>query len=374
MSPLSGFLRRREPKLSPVAVPAGADPPPNRDESDAALDAVGSVLNVLGKLSFDVGEDSAESIRKSFERWSQHVLVGAPVGDRDADSNEAPRRDWPGVRQFVTGHRRREVEHVVNTIANLRKAVWAFIGAFARAVGEDGQSDAGLRTQIGKLEAAVKSNDTAALRREAMNAAEVVGAAIARRSERHRVQLGELAGHIRDLSLQLQDAKRAGQIDSLTKIHNRACFDEYLTKIAELTALFSQPVCLVMLDVDRFKSINDTCGHGVGDEALKAVADRLVRTFPRRGDLVARIGGDEFVVILRDIRIEDARVLTQRLVEAVRVVKIENQKQPFSLSVSAGVAEWRVGDTKDTWLARADVALYRAKQAGRDRWAEAPAP
>ncbi|HXN32821.1 MAG TPA: GGDEF domain-containing protein, partial [Polyangiaceae bacterium] len=325
----------------------------------------------LGKLSFDVGDEPAESIRKSFERWSQHVLVGAPVGERDPEATEAIRRDWPGVLQFVTGHRRREVDHVVKTMTDLRKTVWAFIGAFARAVGEDGQSDASIRTQIGKLEEAVKSNDTAALRREAMNAAELVGTAIERRSERHRVQLGELAGHIRDLSLQLQDAKRAGQMDSLTKLHNRACFDEYLTKIAELSALFSQPVCLVMLDVDRFKSINDTCGHGAGDEALKAVANRLVRTFPRRGDLVARLGGDEFVVVLRDIRIEDARVLAQRLVEAVRAVKVENQKQALPLSVSVGIAEWRSGDTQQMWLARADAALYRAKQAGRDRWAEA---
>jgi diguanylate cyclase len=370
VSPLSGFLRRREPKPTEVAA-SGPPPVPRPDDSEAALEAVGQVLNVLGKLSFDVGDEPADSIRKLFERWAQHVLVGAPIGERDRESTEAIRRDWPGMRQFVTTHRRREMEHVVKTVADLRKAVWAFIGAFARAVGEDGQSDASVRVQIGKLEAAIQSNDTAALRREAMSAAELVGAAIERRSERHRVQLGELAGHIRNLSLQLQDAKRAGQMDALTKIHNRACFDEYLTKIAELTALFSQPVCLVMIDVDRFKSINDTCGHGAGDEALKVVADRLVRTFPRRGDLVARLGGDEFVVVLRDIRIEDARGLAQRLVEAVRGVKIENQKKCIPISVSVGIADWRAGDTRQTWLARADAALYRAKQAGRDRWAEA---
>jgi diguanylate cyclase len=367
---LPGLLRRRESKPSPAA--AGVESaPPQRDESEAAIDAVGSVLNVLGKLSFDVGDEGAESIRKSFERWAQHVLVGAPVGERDPETSHTMRRDWPGVRQFVTGHRRREVEHVVTAIGDLRKTVWAFIHAFARTVGEDGQSDMSIRAQMGRLEAAVKSNDTAALRREATNAAELVGASIERRSERHRAQLGELAGHIRDLSSQLQEAKRAGQIDSLTKIHNRACFDEYITGVAELTSLFAQPACLIMLDVDRFKAINDTRGHGVGDETLKAVADRLVRTFPRRGDLVARFGGDEFMVVLRDIRIEDARVLAQRLVEAVRTVKIESQKQAAPLSVSVGVGEWRQGDTKETWLARADAALYRAKQAGRDRWAEA---
>ena len=69
---------------------------------------------------------------------------------------------------------------------------------------------------------------------------------------------------------------------------------------------------------------------------------------------------------------EDARSLAQRLVEAVRSVKIENQKKCIPISVSVGIAEWRVGDTKQAWLARADAGLYAAKQAGRDRWAESP--
>jgi GGDEF domain-containing protein len=70
----------------------------------------------------------------------------------------------------------------------------------------------------------------------------------------------------------------------------------------------------MMVDVDRFKEVNDSFGHGGGDAALKAVADRQTRCFPRRGDLVARCGGDEFAVVLRDVRPEEARMLAERLV------------------------------------------------------------
>ncbi|HLK40771.1 MAG TPA: GGDEF domain-containing protein [Polyangiaceae bacterium] len=342
-------------------------------EGEAALDSVGALLHVLGKVSFDIGDQDADSIRRTFERWAQHVLVGAPLGERGGEGPESSRgvrRDWGALRNFVASHRRREVAYVVKALTDLRKAAWAFIGAFARALGEDGQSDATVRAQLGRLEDAVRSNDTDALRREASSAIDLVGAAIEKRAERHRAQLGELASHIRNLSLELENAKKQGQMDAMTRIYNRACLDDYVARTSELCAVFTQPACLMMLDVDRFKQVNDVQGHAAGDEALKVVADRLVRLFPRRGDLVARFGGDEFAVVLRDVRLEDARMLAQRLVEAVRGSRFEHQGRQVVLSVSVGVAEWRMGDTSETWFARADAALYSAKQAGRDRWAD----
>ena len=364
-----GFLRRAAAAPAPPAAASGEFRTAREEaEAEAALDAVGSVLHVLGKVSFDIGDESADSIRKSFERWAQHVLIGAPIAERE-EGDEGVKRDWGALRNFVNGHRRREATYVVKTIGDFQKATWAFIGAFARALGEDGQSDQAVRAQLGRLQEAAKSKDTEALRREATNVVDVVGAALERRSARQRAQVGELAAHIRNLSVQLEEAKRSGQMDALTKLHNRACLDDYLARSAEIAVVFAQPACLMMVDVDHFKTINDTLGHGAGDDALRAVADRLVRIFPRRGDLVARFGGDEFAVVLRELRADDARALAARLVEAIRSVKVEHQGKAINLTVSVGVAEWRMGDTKESWTGRADKALYDAKRAGRDRWA-----
>ncbi len=376
-----GFLRRSAATAAAPSLPSGASgefrAAREEAEAEAALDAVGSVLHVLGKVSFDLGDESADSIRKSFERWAQHVLIGAPITERDDDADlpAGVKRDWGALRNFVNGHRRREAGYVVKTIGDFQKATWAFIGAFARALGEDGQSDQAVRAQLGRLQEAARAKDTEALRREATNVVDVVGAALERRSARQRAQVGELAAHIRNLSVQLEEAKRTGQMDALTKLHNRACLDDYLARTAEIAIVFAQPACVMMVDVDHFKTINDTFGHGAGDAALKGVADRLVRIFPRRGDLVARYGGDEFAVVLREIRADDARALAARLVETIRATKIEHDGKAISLTVSVGVAEWRMGDTRETWTVRADKALYEAKRAGRDRWAASvPSP
>ena len=92
----------------------------------------------------------------------------------------------------------------------------------------------------------------------------------------------------------------------------------------------------MMVDVDHFKEANDTFGHGGGDVALKAVADTLSRTFPRRGDLVARYGGDEFAVVLRGLRVDEARLLAERLVTSVRSTVTTHAGRPMKLTVSVG--------------------------------------
>jgi diguanylate cyclase len=125
-----------------------------------------------------------------------------------------------------------------------------------------------------------------------------------------------------------------------------------------------------MVDVDHFKRINDTFGHPAGDEALRRLADTIVRTFPRRTDFVARYGGEEFAVVLPQEGVETARILGARLLVNVRNQSIELGGTAVRLTISIGFAVLRPGEETASWVARADHALYRAKQAGRDRLIE----
>jgi len=174
----------------------------------------------------------------------------------------------------------------------------------------------------------------------------------------------ELIGVTRDISerkLFEAELRNLAVTDTLTGVWNRRHATELLT--ADLSARRpGQALSLLMLDIDHFKTINDTFGHQAGDHVLIEVASRLRRSL-RGNDMVARWGGEEFVVLLRDCVLSDAL----RLAEDIRAAIAE---VPFgtmgSLTASFGVAEVRDGEDLTTWLGRADQALYRAKRSGRN--------
>ena len=174
----------------------------------------------------------------------------------------------------------------------------------------------------------------------------------------------ELIGVTRDISERKvfeAELRNLAVTDTLTGVWNRRHGTELLT--ADLSARRpGQALSLLMLDIDHFKTINDTFGHQAGDHVLIEIASRLRRSL-RGSDMVARWGGEEFVVLLRDCALPDAL----RLAEDIRAAIAE---LPFgamgSLTVSVGVAEARASEDLTTWLERADQALYRAKRSGRN--------
>jgi diguanylate cyclase (GGDEF)-like protein len=165
----------------------------------------------------------------------------------------------------------------------------------------------------------------------------------------------------------LEEARREVGIDSLTRLANRKTFDEELGRAADVASLFRQPACLVLIDADHFKSVNDGYGHAAGDEVLRQLTGCLVRTFRRRDDVVARYGGEEFGIILRETVAREAMLLSERLLESVRDLGVEHAGRTIKLTVSVGIAEVQPGESSETWMQRTDQALYEAKNAGRDR-------
>jgi diguanylate cyclase (GGDEF)-like protein len=150
--------------------------------------------------------------------------------------------------------------------------------------------------------------------------------------------------------------------DALTGLPNRRVFEERLDQELQRSARTRRPFALVILDVDRFKEINDGYGHQAGDEALCAFAD-AVRSHARQADFVARYAGDEFAMLLADTDRASVHAMMDRLLDAIRSVAITI---PIRLTASAGVALSFPVDTRETIIERADGALYDAKQSGRN--------
>jgi diguanylate cyclase (GGDEF)-like protein len=186
-----------------------------------------------------------------------------------------------------------------------------------------------------------------------------------------------LSFHAMLLSLVLMrliaDLRRMSRHDSLTGLLNRRALEEELLLQVQRSLRGRVPFCVLMLDVDHFKRINDRLGHGVGDLALKHLST-LLRTQMRSVDTLGRIGGEEFVVVLPGLGEDAALQAAERLRAVVANTPLQSAPERVAMSLSIGVAQWN-GHPEETTrlLMRADAALYRAKQGGRDRVALAEA-
>lgn len=165
---------------------------------------------------------------------------------------------------------------------------------------------------------------------------------------------------------QIETLRTAVRIDGLTQLANRAYFDEKLAEMIKLRQRYDdEPFCLMMIDLDNFKAINDSNGHPAGDRILKGVATKIKATL-RGSDFLARFGGDEFALILVKTDRKAAEDVAWKLCSEVRGSRFLLDAETLSMTLSIGLTEAGKHDTEESLLKRADDALYRVKAQGRN--------
>lgn len=173
-------------------------------------------------------------------------------------------------------------------------------------------------------------------------------------------------GIMRDITIRKQMEKKLEHLavtDALTNAYNRTKFDDVIKSEIGRVKRYSHPLSLIMFDIDHFKRINDTHGHIYGDYVLKTLTN-IVKENMRETDYLIRWGGEEFIILSPNTDLNNAKVLSERIRKAVEEYSFEkNQK----VTVSFGVTQFRQYDIEDTFVKRADDALYKAKEAGRNR-------
>ncbi len=205
-------------------------------------------------------------------------------------------------------------------------------------------------------------------------------------SEKYLIEIQRLEEELRQIKAELEEARHqlkakdieleavrvqadeVSHTDALTYLPNRRMVINTLQTEVHRATRYHTPLSISMIDIDHFKAINDTFGHTIGDQVLRQLAT-LLREKSRETDMVGRYGGEEFLLILPNTRLNEAIEQAARLCKLVREAEFD-VGQKSHLTISIGVAEYRIGE--ETWqkfLSRADMALYEAKNKGRDRWA-----
>lgn len=189
-------------------------------------------------------------------------------------------------------------------------------------------------------------------------------------------RLNATVSEMKDLKKDLDDAKREAKTDTLTKLANRKAFDIVLEKAAVDSDTNNIEVCIIFADLDLFKRVNDVHGHLVGDQVLKVIARSLTGAVKGR-DLVARYGGEEFAIILLNTTLVNAKKVAENIraeIAAKRIQRKDSRESIGKITMSFGVARYFPSEGAESFLQRADRALYMSKRNGRNTVTEALPP
>lgn len=201
-------------------------------------------------------------------------------------------------------------------------------------------------------------------------AMQATNAALERGAEmKHK--LSSLAAEMDDVRDKLARSQEEARVDALTGVNNRLAFQENLEKLPQTAHDDSHAPCLLVIDLDYFKRINDGYGHLAGDQVLKAVAERI-RESVRGRDMVARFGGEEFAVLLRDTPRTGCKAVAENVRSSIENAPVElaaelGVAEPLAVTASLGGAWLRDDEAIEAFIDRADQALYRSKEGGRNR-------
>lgn len=237
-----------------------------------------------------------------------------------------------------------------------------------------------LGDQVSGIEAAVTDSDNLSLLKQVVSKrVGVLTRSVTDYIENEREQAGQARERVVELTRQVQsmdaeietlrtevsEKQAAINTDALTGVANRGGFDKRIVEEVAHSRRIKYPLSLLFVDVDKFKTVNDTFGHEAGDNVLRAVADAM-KSRVRQTDYIARYGGDEFVVLLPDTPADEAKRLAEELLDNVRDSGFHDRGEPVEITLSIGVTEVKAQDTVVTALKRADDALRHVKNVGRN--------
>jgi diguanylate cyclase (GGDEF)-like protein len=334
----------------------------SRERALLLQDAAAALIACIKALALDIDELGASGLKSALDATLVRIRAEAPPAELAVELRTRQR----DTLVFAEKERR----YLEDRDEELRHIIGVLRDGLAEVGEGNAVHDRGILAQGSRLEAASQLGDIVKIRQVISKEIRELRKSVADKQARDAAQTAALTREVEALRRDVERARSAAATDPLTGAANRSAFDGEVSRLCDLAGAGGEGFALLLVDVDHFKVINDTHGHPVGDRVLMALVG-FCREHVRRGDMVARWGGEEFAVLLPSASLRVGASKAQRMVKELAKRKWGiDAKGSVSFTVSAGVTAWKKTDDPAALVARADAALYRAKHAGRNRVAK----
>lgn len=268
-------------------------------------------------------------------------------------------------RSFYESYRLKESLYFQNTVREFKTLIWELVEQLTEIA--KSSSEQNLEIRVASLRQSVESDSLEELRHKTLEFIDTVMSQQHSQKEKIERRLSETQKSLKNAKIKLTEAQLASEMDHLTQIHNRKSFDQRLSDLHQLCRHTQLHATLVICDIDHFKSINDRFGHDVGDRVIKECAYSLMSHCTREVEIAARIGGEEFALILPDFSEEQAVIKVNKIQETIKALTLTHEGSRIDFTMSFGVAEFNNNTDLTEWFKAADSALYTSKRNGRNR-------
>jgi diguanylate cyclase len=321
------------------------------------------IIDTYSKNLFEIDKQPIRKVREALDEYSKSLLT---PGKTDFE------KLFFRIRQFFGGYRIEEYSYIQKTFEDFKNIIWDFADQLSEDARYEQIHDEEVKKNLGDLREAVESNSIDDLRIKSREFIDQYIEYQYKREKQRQETLVKVEKNLSTVRKKLVEVNQNMRVDHLTQAYNRMSFDEQIKKHHRLFELSKTPASLLSLDIDFFKKINDSYGHDIGDYVLQECVKTLKEVCYKDGEFIARVGGEEFAIILPDCTVEQAARKADDILNKVRKEVYIHGNLEIKFTVSIGVAELAKGESLAKWVKRADEALYHSKQYGRNRYSIIP--
>ncbi len=326
------------------------------------LSCIRTLFYFINEYTLDISEIDAQGFRERLAKLQDLF--------QEVEKINIVTGQFEKNRETILTHIKQQKAYLGEREAEFRQIIDLMTEAMTGLDNENQDFYGSIRSQGERFEEITRLDDLKRIKNELVREVENMRAMVREKESLDQKRLDALSSQVEVLKKELNKARHTANTDGLTGVYNRKALDNYLRNMVEQSQITRKPFSILMMDLDDFKKLNDTYGHGVGDRMLMAFTQKCSASV-RSGDFLARYGGEEFTLILPSASLRNGTKKAKELCRSIASSQYAADDSPnpdvLSITVSIGVGAYRKGDTAKSLLERADQCLYKAKADGKNR-------